>query len=123
MPRLVIRQGEGTGRDHALGAGECVVGREPGVHFLLDDTLCSRRHFRVVQEGGLYFVEDLGSTNGTLLNGRKAKRERLSDGDRIRAGGTEMEFVQKDLFGGVAPARPPAQGASPSLSRRRRHLR
>jgi pSer/pThr/pTyr-binding forkhead associated (FHA) protein len=123
MPRLVIRQGEGTGRDHVLGAGECVVGREPGVHFLLDDTLCSRRHFRVVQDGGLYFVEDLGSTNGTLLNGRRAKRERLGDGDRIRAGGTELEFVQKDLFGGVASARLPDPVAAPAPSRRRKHVR
>lgn len=102
MPRLLIRKGEGVGRDHILGAGECVVGRDPGAHFVLDDSLTSRRHFRVVAEGGLYFVEDLGSTNGTRLNGRRVARERLGDGDRILVGGTELEFVQKDLFGGVA---------------------
>ncbi len=116
MPRLLIRKGDGVGRDHALGAGECVVGRDPGVHFVIEDGLASRRHFRIVAQGGLYFVEDLDSTNGTRLNGRRIQRERLGDGDKIQVGSTELQFVQKDLFGGVAPA-------APVPARRRRHLR
>jgi predicted component of type VI protein secretion system len=114
MPRLVIRKGEGVGKDHALG-GECVVGRQTGCTFVLEDTLASRRHFRVLQEGGAWWVEDLGSTNGTIVNGRKLSgRHRLSDGDVLSAGNTELLFVQKDLLGAAgAPA--PARAAVPPV--------
>jgi pSer/pThr/pTyr-binding forkhead associated (FHA) protein len=97
MPRLVIRTGEATGLDQALG-GECVVGRHPTVDFVLDDHLLSRRHFRLVQHGGRWEVEDLGSTNVTHVTGRRVRRAPLRDGDRIRAGSTEFEFRQKDLL-------------------------
>ena len=113
MPRLVIRKGEGTGRDHAL-SGPCVVGRQDTAHFVLGDSLASRHHFRLVNEAGAWFLEDLGSTNGTLLNGRRVKREPLRDGDRIVAGSTELEFVQKDLLQAAVPVRPAAVAAKPA---------
>jgi pSer/pThr/pTyr-binding forkhead associated (FHA) protein len=118
MPRLVIRKGEGVGKDHALG-GECVVGRHPTCTFPLDDVLASRRHFRVLQKEGAWWAEDLGSTNGTLVNGRKITQHRLADGDVLSAGNTEMVFVQKDLLatGAPAAARPPEKvGALPPVA-------
>ncbi len=132
MPRLVIKQGKGVGRDHALGAAPCVVGRDAAsAQFVLDDHLVSRRHFQVLQDDGTWYVEDLGSTNGTLLNGTKAKRGRLTDGDTIRAGETDLTFVQKDLLGGASapvPARrrmkdqggAPRRGGAPVRRKRRR---
>ena len=127
MPRLVIRKGVAAGRDHALG-GECVVGRHPQVTFVLDDHLASRRHFRVFQQGGVWLMEDLGSTNGTLVNGRRVARQPLVDGDLIRAGSTELQFVQKDILGGgsgaaasaPAPQRSKGPGDAPVSRRRRR---
>jgi hypothetical protein len=127
MPRLLIQKGEGVGKDHALG-GECVVGRHASANFTVDDGLVSRRHFRVFPEGGGWTLEDLGSTNGTLVNGRKVGRVALADGDVIAAGNTELVFRQKDLLaaaGGAsrtapvtpvppaATARPPAAPAQP----------
>lgn len=132
MPRLVIKQGPGVGRDHALGGGECIVGRGESVTFVLDDNLASRRHFKIVAESGAWYVEDLGSTNGTLVNGSRAQRQRLADGDLIRAGNTQLTFVQKDVFGGVAKAAKAAKAAPPPASkppgapppsRRKKHLR
>lgn len=138
MPRLVIKHGKGVGRDHALGGGACVVGRDQqSAQFVLEDHLVSRQHFQVLQEAGAWFVEDLGSTNGTLVNGRKTQRVRLRDGDLIQVGGTRIAFVQKDLLGASglpAPvprrlkgkAQPPRtadeQPAAPPV-RRRRHLK
>ena len=114
MPRLVIRKGEGSGKDHALG-GPCIVGRHASANFVLGDTLVSRNHFRVFQEGQLWFVEDMGSRNGTLVNGRKMQKLQLSDGDLIAAGGTEVQFVQKDMLaaGGGKPVVPPAVRVPP----------
>jgi predicted component of type VI protein secretion system len=113
MPRLVIRKGDGIGKDLALSA-ECVVGRHPGSQFVVEDLLVSRRHFRVFSAEGGWWVEDLGSRNGTLVNGqRTAGKRALSDGDVIAAGNTEMVFVQKDLLAGAAPAKPPVAAAAP----------
>jgi hypothetical protein len=113
MPRLLIRKGPGAGRDHALG-GECVVGRHPTVTFPLEDTLTSRRHFRVFQDGGMWMIEDLGSTNGTRVNGQRVSRQPLVDGDAIGLGQTEIVFVQKDLLGQVRPARAQAPLTPPA---------
>lgn len=115
MPRLVIKQGEGVGRDKVLSGGGCIVGRDAATDFPLGDNLSSRQHFKVFQEQGVYWIEDLGSTNGTIVNGRRVARAQLKDGDLIVAGTTHLLFVQKDLLGGggtaarQAPvARPPA---------------
>jgi pSer/pThr/pTyr-binding forkhead associated (FHA) protein len=113
VPRIVIQRGEGQGRDLALG-GECVVGRHPTATFPIEDTLASRRHLRLFPEGGRWVVEDLGSTNGTRVNGKRVSRHVLSDGDVVGIGTTDLLFVQKDLLGAVrppGPAKPPAAQA------------
>ncbi len=109
MPRLVIKQGEGVGRDMVLSGGECVIGRGPGADFTIEDTLASRRHFKVMQAEGVYWVEDMGSTNGTLVNGRRSERVQRMDGDTVQAGNTQLAFVQTDLLGmaGAQVKRPP----------------
>ena len=121
MPRLVIKEGAGVGRDRVLGAAPCVVGRDAAADFVLDDTLVSRRHFQVLRSGPVYVVEDLGSTNGTLLNGKRTRRGTLSDGDLIEVGGTRVTFVQKDLLGGnPAPSKGAARSIAAPVPRRRR---
>jgi pSer/pThr/pTyr-binding forkhead associated (FHA) protein len=91
MPQLVITKGPGVGRDIALVA-ECVIGRATDVDFILEDTLASRRHVRLSEEAGAWIVEDLGSRNGTLVNGQRVQRQAVNDGDVLRVGGTEMIF-------------------------------
>ena len=106
MPRIVIAKGPGVGRDHAIGT-ECVVGRAPEVDFVLEDVGASRRHFRVSRDGDGYVLEDLGSRNGTSVNGARVQRIALRDGDAIRVGATEMVFRQKDTMdAGEKAARP-----------------
>ena len=87
LPEIVLTSSRLELLDHALG-GECVVGRHPSATFVLDDQLVSRKHFRVVSEGGVWLLEDLGSTNGTLVNGQRTSRQPLIDGDVIQAGST-----------------------------------
>jgi pSer/pThr/pTyr-binding forkhead associated (FHA) protein len=117
MPRLVIRRGEGTGKDHAL-AGACVVGRHASAQFVLEDPLVSRNHFRVLLEDGAWMLYDLGSRNGTVVNGARVTSRPLADGDRIVVGATELEFVQKDMLAAARPvaaasAAPPARPVVP----------
>lgn len=67
--------------------GETVIGRDSDCHVMIPDAFVSSRHARVYRSGSGYYVEDLGSTNGTLLNGRAlAMPERLQQGDLITVG-------------------------------------
>ena len=64
-----------------------MIGRVEPAGLIIPDTEVSRRHARLNCREGGYFLEDLGSSNGTLINGERIKGERsLKDGDEIRLG-------------------------------------
>ena len=92
-PQLVV-----LAADRNLGARyrlseELVIGRAEGSGILLDDTYASQQHARVFSQGESFFVEDLGSTNGTYVNGRKISYAlELRPGDRIKIGKTVFEY-------------------------------
>ncbi len=96
MPRLVITKGPDIGQEYAVGP-ECVVGRGADADFVLKDTNASRRHCRVLAEGAGYAIEDLGSRNGTFVDGTRIQRAALADGSIVRIGNTEFVFRQKGL--------------------------
>lgn len=79
---------------HELGAGSIVIGRSRECGIRLADPNVSRRHAEIRNEEGAYWVVDLGSTNGMEVNGRRLRRARLSEGDVITMGSTELVFEQ-----------------------------
>jgi len=61
--------------------------------FLLpDDAALSTRHAQITQQRGAYVLEDLGSTNGTFVNGERITKTVLRDGDLLRLGNTQLKF-------------------------------
>ena len=80
------------GRTYPLNARRMVLGRSRECDIRIPDANVSRRHAEVRQEGATHWVVDLGSTNGTEVNGRRVEREKLSDGDRITIGSTDVVF-------------------------------
>ena len=82
------------GRVVPVTTSRVVVGRSRECDVRIDDGNVSRRHFELVQESPTsWTVADLGSTNGTEVNGRTVSRAtRVEDGDTIVAGGTELVF-------------------------------
>jgi hypothetical protein len=90
---LTLIQGTRNGSGFfALDAAELIIGRAETAAITLADPGISRMHARVVREGDDFVVEDLGSTNGTEVNGQLVKRRRLADGDRIRLGASTLQF-------------------------------
>ena len=76
-----------------LGAGALTIGRGAGCQVTLDDALVSRQHARVTIEGETVSVEDLGSRNGVMVNGKRIDaRTALSPGDRLVVGSVEFEL-------------------------------
>jgi hypothetical protein len=80
------------GTKHELDRREVTIGRSKDCDIQLADPNVSRRHAEVRQEGAAYWVIDLDSTNGTEVNGRRQKRAKLRQGDRITLGSTELVF-------------------------------
>jgi hypothetical protein len=78
------------GREVPVTGDRVVLGRSRECDIRLADANVSRRHAEVRHEEGTYWVIDLGSTNGTELNGRRVERAELSDGDRITLGSTDV---------------------------------
>jgi pSer/pThr/pTyr-binding forkhead associated (FHA) protein len=69
------------------------IGRAPECELRIDDTYSSQQHARVFGRGGSWYVEDLGSTNGTYVNEQRlAAPAMLTPGDRIRVGTTVLEL-------------------------------
>jgi hypothetical protein len=69
-----------------------VIGRSKECDIQLADPNVSRRHAELRQEGASYWIVDLDSTNGLEVNGRRLKRAKLEDGDKITLGSTEVTF-------------------------------
>jgi pSer/pThr/pTyr-binding forkhead associated (FHA) protein len=89
---LEIVEGDDAGRQTPL-TGSIEIGREASLALPLDDEQTSRRHARVEAQGDHAVVEDLGSTNGTYLNGQPIEGQRtLRPGDRLRVGLTVFEL-------------------------------
>jgi hypothetical protein len=94
QPRLRVHSGAGlrAGSAYDLADG-ALLGRGGDVDIHLDDGFASARHARLSPQGGVVVLEDLGSTNGTYLNGEPLRGPQpLHVGDRIRIGDSEFEF-------------------------------
>jgi diguanylate cyclase (GGDEF)-like protein len=88
----------GMGRMFKLDTPEVILGRSTEAQFQVDDDGISRKHAKVFQDAtGVYQLMDLGSTNGTFLNGERVKVAELKDGDKIQIGSnTVLKFSLQD---------------------------
>jgi hypothetical protein len=80
------------GKKHELTSPRVVLGRSRAADVRVADVNVSRRHAEVRQEGTTYWIVDLESMNGTILNGKRVEKEQLRDGDRITLGSSEIVF-------------------------------
>ena len=95
-PRLqvVAAMGHEPGTIFDVGEG-AIFGRADSADIRVDDPFASSAHARVFDRGGFMYLEDMGSTNGTYLNGRQVKTaERLKMGDTVRIGDSEYRYEE-----------------------------
>ena len=78
MPSLVFLAGPIAGRRYKLGDGEYVIGRRSDCQIFVPDMRVSRQHARLWKDGEAWTLEDLGSNNGTYINGVRSRRRRRS---------------------------------------------
>jgi pSer/pThr/pTyr-binding forkhead associated (FHA) protein len=89
--------GKYQGGEYPLpGNREIVVGRSSELDMVLVEDMVSRRHAKIIVSDDQIVIQDLGSTNGTFVNGEKIKRAKLNEGDRILIGTSIIKLVAAD---------------------------
>ena len=91
--RLVVTEGPLRGTIVPLGTSSVLIGRAPGCTLVLDDDYSSSRHARIFPQGGQWFVEDLGSTNGTFVADQRVEAPTpVPTGTPVRVGQSVLEL-------------------------------
>jgi transcriptional regulator with GAF, ATPase, and Fis domain len=97
--KLVVLAGPRCGETISIDASATTIGRDASSQLCIPDHLISRRHCAVELADGECTLRDLGSSNGTYVNGMPVRERRLTHGDRIRAGDSVLLFLQADADG------------------------
>jgi pSer/pThr/pTyr-binding forkhead associated (FHA) protein len=92
-PRLTIQTGPQAGQEIIIRKDATLIGRGDVCDIVINDPLVSRRHSQVTWDGAYCAIEDLGSTNGTFVNGQRLSEPRvLKNGDQVQIAGIVIVF-------------------------------
>ena len=93
MPKLFLKFNEAVLKEIAMEGPQLTIGRKPDNDVVIDNPAVSGHHARIYDREGAVYVEDMNSTNGTYVNGRRVStQELLRADDRIRIGDTEFRY-------------------------------
>jgi len=120
--QLVVADGSDRGKKITLDRNVTKVGKRDTNDFILSDKTVSRLHFEIEYTSDSFLLRDMGSTNGTYLNGSKVKEAYLTPGDLIKAGNTTMEFVSFDEKVKIEPSTENSFGMMVGKSKKMRQI-
>ncbi len=107
MPALVFIAGPNAGRRYKLADGEYLSGRRSDCQLVVPDMRVSRQHARIRPDGLRWALEDLGSNNGTFVNGRRVRGSaRVRPGDVLMVGTTTLTLLASSQDGPSLRRRP-----------------
>jgi predicted component of type VI protein secretion system len=116
--QLIMRSGPTPGAVFNLGGDQLTVGRDSTNDVVINDAEISRRHARLTFQGGKYILEDLGSTNGTFVNGQRLAGPRVLKAGEVVSFGEQIVLVyEASTFDPAATIASPRAAAVPSASR------
>jgi hypothetical protein len=116
--QLIMRSGPTPGAAFLLEGDQITIGRDPTNSITINDAEISRRHARLTYQGGKYIIEDLGSTNGTLVNGQRLAGPRVLKSGEVVSFGEQIVLVfESTNFDPGATVVSPRAAAVPSISR------
>ena len=116
--QLIMRSGPTPGAAYTLEGEQITIGRDSTNGITINDAEISRRHARLTFQGGKYILEDLGSTNGTFVNGQRLAGPRvLKTGEVVSFGEQIVLVFEATTFDPGATVVSPRAAAVPSISR------
>ena len=89
---LAIESGPDAGHTHRAGEKALRMGRSPDNDVIFRDPATSGHHARIERRGEAFWIVDLGSTNGTFVNGESVQEKQLNHGDRVTVGQNSVHF-------------------------------
>lgn len=90
--RLLITKGKQADQEFKIGKNETYIGRSSDNDIRIHDWFVSKKHAMILKEGSNYFLKDLKSWRGTMVNGKFTRETQIKDGDSLQFGSTVMEF-------------------------------
>ena len=114
MPRIVFTLEDGVEIETELDADVITVGRHPESLVVLPSASVSSHHATIKRRGEEFFVQDLGTTNGTKLNGVEIEEAKLSDGDKVTFGDVSGDVHLTDAKPTAGPSRLKAPDLAPA---------
>ena len=116
--QLIMRTGPTPGAVFALEGDQLTIGRDSSNEITINDAEVSRRHARLTFQGGKFVLEDLGSTNGTFVNGQRLAGPRVLKAGEVVSFGEQIVLVfEASTFDPAATVASPRAAAVPSASR------
>ena len=116
--QLIMRTGPTPGAVFALEGDQLTIGRDSSNEVAINDAEVSRRHARLTFQGGKFVLEDLGSTNGTFVNGQRLAGPRVLKAGEVVSFGEQIVLVfESSTFDPAATMASPRAAAVPSASR------
>jgi len=115
MPRVVLTHEGAVLKEYPLDKERITIGRKPHNDIQLDDPTVSGQHASILMLQNAY-IEDMNSTNGVLLNGKKVTRRQLNHGDMIKIGRHELKFIDDNAeeFESTVIIQPEGRAAAPA---------
>ena len=96
MNRLIVMRKNCPLRQVSLAGGSMLIGRDSDSDLFINHPEISRQHAEMVVVENVVLVHDLGSTNGTFVNGRKVQAQALHHGDVVRVGDTDIRYLRRE---------------------------
>ena len=103
MSKLIISRDQQVVRQVELGERRMTIGRHPDNDIVIANGAVSARHAAITRSGDQVMLEDLGSSNGTFVNGQRVAQAMLAPGDRAAIATYEVQFVTEEAASDVAP--------------------
>jgi pSer/pThr/pTyr-binding forkhead associated (FHA) protein len=107
MAKLVVHVPDGKKIEHICEDSETTIGRASSNTLTITDGSVSEHHARVAKNGGTYVLDDVGSTNGSYVNGARIQSIPLEDGDIVMFGLVECTFMGDPVQHPTIPPKPP----------------
>jgi len=117
MPHIYFNDGPNAGQSHEVPEAGLTFGRDYSANIQILDTKVSSSHAMVLFEKGYWWVYDLQSSNGTLLNGEEAEAGTLEDGDVITVGDSNITFSLTEATAATEPTQVESVAAAPPRRR------
>ena len=96
MLRIILKFNNTVRKELKIDQDEIIIGRDAGNDIQIDNVAVSREHAKICKGPNYYFIEDLNSTNGTFINGKKINKKFLKEDDEISIGKHSLQIVLED---------------------------